>query len=326
MNLLGDAPATVTVAAADSPTQYRQGDSATTRVFNAMTVDVEDYFQVSAFERHIARDDWERLPCRVEGNVDRILSLFDDHGIKATFFTLGWIAQRYPAMIRRIIDGGHELASHGWSHVRVTELDAEAFRADVARTKSLLENLGGCAVRGYRAPSYSIGASNPWAWRVLEETGHGYSSSIYPIHHDLYGMPDAPRFAFRPEGCGELLEVPVTTILLAGSKRPCGGGGYFRLYPYAVSRWALRRVNQSDGRSAVFYFHPWEIDPDQPRQQGIGLKTRFRHYLNLGRMERRLRRLAGDFRWARMDELFQNDSPAEPLLLDQPELAYASGE
>jgi polysaccharide deacetylase family protein (PEP-CTERM system associated) len=300
-----------------------------TPIANAMTVDVEDYFQVSAFERYIDRSDWDRLPCRVEGNVDRILALFDEFDIKATFFTLGWIAERYPAMVCRIVAEGHELASHGWSHVRVTELDADAFRADVVRTKSVLEDIGGSAVRGYRAPSYSIGAGNLWALRVLEETGHRYSSSIYPIRHDLYGMPDAPRFAFTPEGCRELVEVPVTTIMLAGSKRPCGGGGYFRLYPYAYSRWALRCVNRRDGRSAVFYFHPWEIDPEQPRQQGIGFKTRFRHYLNLRRMEQRLRRLAGDFHWARMDELFLDGFSGEALsrdraLMDQPEPGHAS--
>ncbi|MGB5834339.1 MAG: XrtA system polysaccharide deacetylase [Thiohalocapsa sp.] len=277
-----------------------------------MTVDVEDYFQVSAFEGPIDRSDWDSLPCRVERNVDGILSLFDDCAIKGTFFTLGWIAERYPSMIRRIVDEGHELASHGWSHVRVTELDAEGFRTDVLRTKSMLEDLGGCTVQGYRAPSYSIGARNLWALRVLEETGHRYSSSIYPIHHDLYGMPEAPRFAFVPDGCERLLEVPVTTIVLAGLKLPCGGGGYFRLYPYFCSRWALRRVNLRDGASTVFYFHPWEIDPDQPRQRGIGLRTKFRHYLNLRRMERRLRNLAVDFRWSRMDAVFLKDS--EPHL------------
>jgi polysaccharide deacetylase family protein (PEP-CTERM system associated) len=273
-------------------------------VVNAMTVDVEDYFQVSAFEGHISRDDWDRLPCRVERNVDRILGLFEEFGIQATFFTLGWVAQRYPRLVRRIVNQGHELASHGWSHVRVTEFDADAFRDDVTRTKALLEDLGGRSVNGYRAPSYSIGEGNLWALQVLEETGHRYSSSIYPIRHDLYGMPSAPRFAFLPEGCESLLEVPVTTVQLGGSKLPCGGGGYFRLFPYAYSRWALQRVNRQDRQPAVFYFHPWEIDPAQPVQSGIGPKTRVRHYLNLGRMEQRLRRLATDFPWTRMDRLF----------------------
>jgi polysaccharide deacetylase family protein (PEP-CTERM system associated) len=236
--------------------------------------------------------------------VDRILDLFGEFGIQATFFTLGWVAQRYPRLVRRIVDQGHELASHGWSHVRVTEFDADAFRNDLTRTKALLEDLGGRAISGYRAPSYSIGEGNLWALQVLEETGHRYSSSIYPIRHDLYGMPDAPRFAFLPQGCESLLEVPVTTVQLGGSKLPCGGGGYFRLFPYAYSRWALRRVNRQDRQPAVFYFHPWEIDPAQPVQSGIGLKTRVRHYLNLGRMEQRLRRLAADFPWTRMDRLF----------------------
>jgi polysaccharide deacetylase family protein (PEP-CTERM system associated) len=271
---------------------------------NAMSVDVEDYFQVSAFERHIERGAWDRLPCRVEANVDRILGIFAQFEIQATFFTLGWIAERYPAMVRRIVAAGHELASHGYAHERVTALDEAGFRRDVSRTKALLEDIGGVPVQGYRAPSYSIGRNNLWALRVLEETGHRYSSSIYPIRHDLYGMPEAPRFAFRPEHCDALLEVPVTTVAFAQRKFPCGGGGYFRLFPYAYSRWALRRVNRRDGQAAVFYFHPWELDPAQPVQHGLGLKTRVRHYLNLGRMEQRLRRLAADFRWSRMDRVF----------------------
>jgi polysaccharide deacetylase family protein (PEP-CTERM system associated) len=277
--------------------------------YNAMSVDVEDYFQVSAFEGHIRPEQWERLPCRVEANVDRILALFAEFDIRATFFTLGWIAERHPTVVRRIVAAGHELASHGYSHARVTTLDANSFRADVMRTKALLEDIGGTRVQGYRAPSYSIGARNLWALRVLEETGHRYSSSIYPIRHDLYGMPEAPRFAFRPQECERLLEVPVTTVMVGGRKFPCGGGGFFRLFPYSYSRWALRRVNQVDRQPAVFYFHPWEIDPAQPRQRGIGLKTRVRHYLNLSRMERRLRRLAGDFCWTRMDQVFL--APAE---------------
>jgi polysaccharide deacetylase family protein (PEP-CTERM system associated) len=273
-----------------------------TRIRNAMTVDVEDYFQVSAFERYVDRADWERIDCRVERNVERILGLFERHGVKATFFTLGWIAERYPAMVRKIVDAGHELASHGWAHHRVTGQTPEQFRADVTRTKALLEDVSGRPVIGYRAASYSIGADNLWALEVLAETGHSYSSSIYPIRHDLYGMPDAPRFAFRP-GQLELLEFPVTTVRLGGRNLPCGGGGWFRLVPYAGMRWAMRRVNRVDGQPVIFYFHPWEIDPDQPRQNGIDAKTRFRHYLNLDRMEARLNRLLGDFAWGRMDEV-----------------------
>lgn len=272
------------------------------RPVNVMTVDVEDYFQVSAFEPYIRRDSWGRLECRVEPNVDRILQLFDRHGVKATFFTLGWIAERYPQMVRRMVAQGHELASHGWSHVRVTQQDQDAFRQDIVRTKALLEDVSGQEILGYRAASYSIGADNLWALDVLRETGHLYSSSIYPIRHDLYGMPEAPRFAFRPSE-GGFLEFPVTTFRIANKNLPCGGGGWFRLVPYAGMRWAIRRVNRVDGESAIFYFHPWEIDPDQPRQAGIDAKTRFRHYLNLERMESRLNRLLGDFSWGRMDEV-----------------------
>lgn len=273
-------------------------------VVNAMTVDVEDWFQVSAFEGHISRTSWETLPRRVERNVDAILSLLDDARVNATFFTLGWVAERHPAMIRRIVAAGHELASHGWEHIRLTGLDEAALRADLTRTRGLLEDIGGVSVVGYRAPSYSIGKANLWALGVIEETGHRYSSSIYPIRHDLYGMPDAPRFAFYPTESRSLLEVPVTTVAFGNRTWPCGGGGWFRLWPYAWSRWAIRRVNRIDQERAVFYFHPWEIDPAQPRQHRIGLKTRFRHYLNLGRMNDRLRSLLHDFRWDRMDRVF----------------------
>lgn len=286
---------------------------------NAMTVDVEDYFQVSAFEGHVRREDWDRLPCRVEPNVDRILGLFADKEVKATFFTLGWIAARYPAMIRRIVEAGHELASHGWSHVRATEQDRATLSADVTRTKQFLEDLSGKAVLGYRAASYSIGARNLWALEVLDEAGHRYSSSIFPIRHDLYGMPGAPRFAFQPHSDSGFLEIPVTTFELARKKLPCGGGGWFRLFPYALSRWALRRVNGHDGESGVFYFHPWEIDPDQPRPPGLRARTRFRHYLNLHRMEERLDRLLDDFRWGRMDEVFLG-APAEKRIASECEL------
>jgi polysaccharide deacetylase family protein (PEP-CTERM system associated) len=272
-------------------------------VINAMTVDVEDYFQVSAFERNISRNDWGHLECRVEQNVDRILRLFDDNGVRATFFMLGWLAERYSGMVRRIVDGGHELASHGYAHIRVTQQTPDDFRRDVIRTKKLLEDIAGCEVRGYRAASYSIGSSNLWALDVLHEAGHQYSSSIYPIRHDLYGMPEAPRFAFHHRDVG-ILEIPVTTVALSSYRLPCGGGGYFRLFPYGFSRWALRRVNHHDHEPCVFYFHPWEIDPEQPRQRNLSLKTRFRHYLNLNRMERRLSRLLEDFRWDRMDHVF----------------------
>lgn len=275
-----------------------------TRAVNAMSVDVEDYFQVSAFEKVIDRADWDGLPCRIESNMDRILGLFRERGVRATFFTLGWLAERYPGMVRRIVDEGHELASHGWLHQRVTDLSKEEFRQDVLRTKGVLEDTGGVEVRGYRAPSYSIMDRNIWAWEVLHHTGHRYSSSIYPIKHDHYGMPDAPRFAFRPFLDGDFLEIPVTTVCLGERNLPCGGGGYFRLFPYLYSKWGIERVNANDNQSCVFYFHPWELDVDQPHQPDIDVKTRVRHYLNIGRMERRLGRLLLDFAWDRMDAIF----------------------
>ena len=273
-------------------------------IVNAMTVDVEDYFQVSAFEARVGRDQWRSYPCRVEANTHRILDLFSEHRIKATFFVLGWVAERYPALVRRIVADGHELASHGYDHTRVTQQDARQFREDVVRTKQILEDTGAVAVNGYRAASYSINENNLWALAELEAVGYRYSSSIYPIRHDLYGMPSAPRFAFHPENTEQLMEVPVTTVSFMGRNFPCGGGGYFRLFPYVLSRWALRRINRREGESCVFYFHPWEIDPGQPRIQGISAKTRFRHYLNLRRMESRLRQLLVDFRWGRMDEIY----------------------
>ncbi len=270
---------------------------------NALSVDVEDYFQVSAFEPHIPRRDWDRWPHRVQANTERVLALFDEAGVKATFFTLGWVAERYPGLIRAIVAAGHELACHGYEHRRVSEQTPEAFRADVRRAKGVLEDVGGVVVLGYRAASYSIGRDNLWALEILQETGFRYSSSIYPVRHDLYGMPEAPRFAFRPANAPALLEIPVTTVRLAGRNWPCGGGGFFRLYPYALTRWALRRIN-AEGQAAVFYFHPWEIDPDQPRLPGLGWKTRLRHYLNLGRMESRLRRLLRDFAWDTVANVF----------------------
>jgi len=269
---------------------------------NAMTIDVEDYFQVSAFAPYIARADWEARECRVERNVDRILALLAESETRATFFTLGWVAQRYPQLVRRIVAGGHELASHGYGHERASDLSPQDFRADVSRAKQLLEDIGGQAVQGYRAPSFSIAEGNLWAFDVLQEAGYRYSSSVYPIRHDHYGMPDSPRFAYPVrEG---LLEVPVTTLRLRGRNLPSSGGGYFRLLPYALSRWMIGQVNRVDQQSAVFYFHPWEIDAGQPRVAGIDAKTRFRHYVNIGRTEARIARLLRDFSWGRMDEIF----------------------
>lgn len=271
-------------------------------ITNALTIDVEDYFQVSAFAPYIRRDEWDARECRVERNVDRLLAMLSARGTQATFFTLGWVAERYPQLVRRIVDGGHELASHGYGHERASDLDRAALRADLDRAKKLLEDIGGVAVRGYRAPSFSIGHGNLWAFDTLAETGHAYSSSLYPIRHDHYGMPDAPRFAHRRDN--GLLEIPVTTVRLGERNLPSSGGGWFRLFPYPVTRWMIARVNREDRQAAIFYMHPWEIDPAQPRIAGIDAKTRFRHYVNIGRTEDRLQRLLGDFRWGRMDRIF----------------------
>lgn len=269
---------------------------------NALTIDVEDYFQVSAFAPYIRRDEWEQRECRVERNVQRILELLAQKQIKATFFTLGWVAERYPQLVRDIVAGGHELASHGYGHERASDLSQAAFTQDVTRAKKLLEDLAGAPVLGYRAPSFSIGTGNLWAFDVLARAGYQYSSSVYPIQHDHYGMPDSPRFAYRL--ASGLLEIPITTLRMGNRNLPSSGGGYFRLLPYALSRWMLRKVNQEDRESAIFYFHPWEIDPEQPRVAGIDLRTRFRHYVNIGRTERRLISLMDDFRWGRMDQIF----------------------
>ncbi|WP_019583311.1 XrtA system polysaccharide deacetylase [Thioalkalivibrio sp. ALE16] len=276
---------------------------------NALTVDVEDYFQVSALAPQIPRDSWDCRECRIERNLDRILDLFERRGAHATFFTLGWIAERYPQAIRRIVEAGHELASHGYGHERVTDLTPAAFRADIERAQRILEDLAGAPVRGYRAPSFSIGEGNLWALEVLREAGLEYSSSIYPVHHDHYGMPQAPRHPHRPLSAG-VLELPPATLRMGGRNLPAAGGGYFRLLPYALSRRALRRIGAVDSMPAVFYFHPWEIDPDQPRVPGLGARSRFRHYVNLHRMESRLERLLRDFRWDRMDRVFATELAA----------------
>ena len=271
-------------------------------ISNALTIDVEDYFQVSAFAPHIARSEWNTCECRVERNINCVLQMLADHDTKATFFTLGWIAERYPELVRLIVAQGHELASHGYGHERVTDQSEEAFFTDIHLAKIILEDLSGMAVQGYRAPSFSIGSANLWAFDCLARAGYRYSSSVYPIRHDHYGMPDSPRFAYevRPG----LIEIPITTLRVLKRNLPSSGGGYFRLLPYVVSRWMLGRVNASDRESGVFYFHPWEIDTEQPRIAGISSKTRFRHYLNIDRMEGRLNRLLSDFDWGRMDQVF----------------------
>jgi polysaccharide deacetylase family protein (PEP-CTERM system associated) len=273
-----------------------------TRITNAFTCDVEDYFQVSALAPHFPRDQWDSVPCRIERNVDRVLELLDGHGARGTFFTLGWIAERFPGLVRRIADAGHEVASHGYGHQRASALTPDAFSADIRLAKAILEDITGQGVTGYRAPSFSIGKANLWAHDCIAEAGYRYSSSVYPVKHDHYGIPDAPRFAWRlPNG---LVEVPITTLNMLGRNWPAGGGGFFRLLPYAVSRWQIARVNADDKRAAIFYFHPWEIDPDQPRVTDATAKTQFRHYINLKRTAARLDRLLSDFSWGRADEVF----------------------
>lgn len=276
--------------------------SESSAITNALTIDVEDYFQVSAFAPYIERSDWDHRECRVERNVHRILDMLAAQDAKATFFTLGWIAERYPQIVRRIVAEGHELASHGYGHQRASDQSEEAFLSDIRQAKHILEDLSGLAVQGYRAPSFSIGTGNLWAFDCLQSAGYRYSSSIYPIRHDHYGMPDSPRFAYEVRD--GLLEIPVTTLRVLNRNLPSSGGGYFRLLPYSLSRWMLGRVNAGDREAAIFYFHPWEIDVGQPRVEGIGAKTRFRHYVNIGRMEARLQRLLGDFQWGRMDQIF----------------------
>ncbi len=282
---------------------------------NGLSVDVEDWFQVGAFENVIARDSWDGLADRVERNCDVILDMFAQADVKATFFTLGWVAERHPALMQRIAAAGHELASHGWDHARVFKLGSERFAADLDRSRKTIEDTGGIAVTGYRAPSFSIDSRTPWAYEVLAEQGYTYSSSVAPIAHDHYGWREAPRFAFKPLPGSDLIEIPVTTAEFAGRRLAAGGGGFFRVLPYAFSRWAIRQVNQRDGRPAVFYFHPWEVDPGQPRVANAPLKSRLRHYSRLGQMAGKLGQLIDDFSWGRMDALAEREAAlAKPLL------------
>lgn len=270
---------------------------------NALSVDVEDWFQVGAFERAIDRAEWDSLPRRVERNTDAVLALFEEAGVKATFFTLGWVAARHGALIRRIVRAGHEVASHGWDHRRVHTLDAKSFRADLAEARAAIEDAAGGEVRGYRAPSFSIDRRTPWAHEVLAAEGYAYSSSVAPIVHDHYGWPGSPRFAWRPVEGSPLIELPVTTFEIGSRRFAAGGGGFFRLLPYALSNWAVSRVNRRDGRPAVFYFHPWEVDPGQPRVAGAPLKSNLRHYTNLSGMRPKLLKLLRAHAWGRTDEV-----------------------
>lgn len=272
-------------------------------IINGLSVDVEDWFQVGAFENVIARGDWDSMKSRVEGNVGQILDLFGEAGVKATFFTLGWVAQRCPQLIRQIAEAGHEVASHGFDHARVFTLDSAKFAEDIRVTREILEDASGQVVTGYRAPSFSIDPRALWAFEVLAAQGYKYSSSVAPIVHDHYGWREAPRFAFRPIAGSEMVEIPVTTAMLGSRRLAAGGGGFFRVLPYAFSRWAIAQVNREEERPAVFYFHPWEVDPDQPRVANAPIRSKLRHYTNLDKMAGKLGKLVREFEWGRMDAL-----------------------
>ncbi|MFC3593087.1 XrtA system polysaccharide deacetylase [Novosphingobium piscinae] len=289
-------------------------------IVNALSVDVEEWFQVGAFERTIDRADWDALASRVADNCGQVIDLFAAAGVRATFFTLGWVAARHPALIRRIHAAGHELASHGWAHARVFTLDPAAFARDLADSRKAIEDAAGVAITGYRAPSFSIDQRTPWAYPVLAEQGFVYSSSVAPIAHDHYGWREAPRFAFRPLPDHPLVEVPVTTVEALGRRMAAGGGGFFRVLPYGFSRWAISQVNTVEQRPAIFYFHPWEVDPEQPRVAAAPLRSRLRHYTGLGAMAGKLRRLTADFAWERMDRVVA----AEVARLEPARLALAA--
>lgn len=267
-------------------------------IVNAMTIDVEDYFQVSVFDEVVPRSRWEQLESRVCANTERLLAAFESRGVKATFFVLGWVAERFPSLVSRIVGLGHEVASHGYGHRLVYQQTRDAFRDDVRRAKDLLETVTGRCVEGYRAPSYSITAQSLWALDVLLAEGHTYDASIFPIRHDRYGIPGSPRHPHvLQRDSGSLIEAPGSTVRVGGLNLPVAGGGYFRILPYGWTRWGIERLNRREQRPAIFYLHPWEIDPAQPRLDA-GWLGRFRHYRNLDQTEGRLRRLLDDFTFA----------------------------
>jgi polysaccharide deacetylase family protein (PEP-CTERM system associated) len=282
------------------------GDRTGAPTLNAMTVDVEDYFHVSAFDGVVPRSRWDTLECRVERNTDRLLEIFADTKITATFFVLGWVAERYPALVSRIAAQGHEVASHGFAHRLVYDLTPQMFRDDIRRSKQCLEQAAGAAVEGYRAPSYSVTPRSLWALDVLIDEGFRYDASIFPIHHDRYGIPLSPRHPYwLNRAGGAIIEAPASTVRWGLLNFPVAGGGYFRILPYAWTRWGIARINSAERRPAIFYMHPWEIDPDQPRLSG-GLLSRFRHYRNLDKTEERLRQLVADFRFGPMSDVLHD--------------------
>ena len=267
-----------------------------------MTVDVEDYFQVAAFDKLVKPEDWDNFSPRVERNTERLLDLFAEHDTKATFFTLGWVAERFPGLIKRIVAEGHELASHGTMHQKASMQTPEQFKADVGGAKRLLEDISGQQVLGYRAPSFSFTKENLWVYDVLAEEGYKYSSSVYPVVHDHYGIPDAPRFRYKTDSGVD--EIPLSTLPVMGKNIPISGGGYFRLYPYFVTRWLLNSFLAKETKPYLFYMHPWEIDAEQPRMVGAPIKSKFRHYLNLNRTGSRLGMLLEQFEWDSLSSVF----------------------
>lgn len=268
----------------------------------ALSFDVEDYFQVSAFEKQINPADWDSFECRIERNVNLIIdTLSAQENTQATFFILGWIAERYPQLVHTIASAGHEIASHGYNHQRIINMSSSEFKQDVTDSKKLLEDLSGQTITGYRAPSFSLAHTTPWAIDELRNAGYQYSSSVNPVPHDLYGMPDAPRTPFLWEN--GLLELPVTTLELFNKRFPCSGGGFFRLYPYTLFKKGLLKASSQLDGPIIFYLHPWELDPQQPRIQGASIKSRFRHYLNLEKTLPRLNQLLEDFQWCAIRDL-----------------------
>lgn len=299
---------------------------------NLLTIDVEDYFHVSAFEAISPPAAWKTCELRVDRNTEKVLAILEENDVHATFFVLGWVASRFPELVKKIVRQGHEVASHGYGHRRVTTQSRIEFRDDIRRSKALLEDLSGQAVLGYRAPSYSIGLKSLWAFDELLEAGYLYDSSVFPVKHDFYGIPEWPRFPFcvirddqsnwapeenraqgslREPSC-RILEIPITTLNLYGRNLPIAGGGYFRLFPYAFTRWGLERINRVDGKPFVFYIHPWEFDPDQPQMIGAGWKSRARHYLNLDKTEGRFRSLMRDFSFAPIQAVLEDLRVPEP--------------
>lgn len=285
-----------------SATSHKHKDNGI--MINAMSVDVEEWFQVGAFENTFTKNQWPDLESRVAMQCEQILALFAKFDVKATFFTLGWVAERHPEMIRKIVDQGHEIASHGWDHDRVFTLSAGQFARDIDRARKAIEDAAGVAVKGYRAPSFSIDQRTPWAHEILQEKGYLYSSSVAPIAHDHYGWPDAPRFAYHPIKGHDFLEIPVTTVQMFGRNFGAGGGGFFRILPWQFFQFALNRVNGTDKQSAIFYFHPWEIDPDQPYIKHAPMRSKLRHYTKLDKMQGKLEKLLTAYHWGRMDDVF----------------------